>query len=329
MCVPPTTVKAAQAKAFAESGLTKDARLNLVKFPGLSFNPIGFLELPLFLVLAVVYRERFETRMLGPMFLFYLWKECVPMSVCLHRYFSHKGFKVGRVTQFVLYLGGCLASQVGQLIFLMAYFFPRFDFDAAARVDRALAPSDRSARAPRLDTISAIRRVPHPAPFALASEHPRDPIRHGHHSLAAPPRAGQTDTSRELFSHPSSSSSRRGCDDSRLVGYFPPAPTRPEPGSPCSPFASRVFAPPPPPLEPIPDHDGPTLDPSHPSLLDRVPPCGGRASIAAITRTATRPATRTPPSPSVNCTRGWDGRISPPARAPSVPVTTRSTRRIT
>lgn len=209
MCVPPTTVKAAQAKAFAESGFTKDARLNLVKVPGLSFNPIGFLELPLFLVLAVVYRERFETRMLGPMFLFYLWKECVPMSVCLHRYFSHKGFKVGRVTQFVLYLGGCLASQVGQLIFLMAYFLSRFDFDAAARVDRALAPSDRSARAPRLDSISAIRRVPHPAPFALASEHPRDPIRRGHPSLAAPPRAGQTDTSRELFSEPSSSS-RRG-----------------------------------------------------------------------------------------------------------------------
>lgn len=123
MCVPPTTVKAAQAKAFAESGFTKDARLNLVKVPGLSFNPIGFLELPLFLVLAVVYRERFETRMLGPMFLFYLWKECVPMSVCLHRYFSHKGFKVGRVTQFVLYLGGCLASQVGQLNIPHGVFF--------------------------------------------------------------------------------------------------------------------------------------------------------------------------------------------------------------
>ena len=34
------------------------------------------------------------------------------MSVCLHRYFSHKGFKCGRVTQFALYIGGCLASQV-------------------------------------------------------------------------------------------------------------------------------------------------------------------------------------------------------------------------
>ena len=34
------------------------------------------------------------------------------MSTCLHRYFSHKGFKCGRVTQFGLYILGCLASQV-------------------------------------------------------------------------------------------------------------------------------------------------------------------------------------------------------------------------
>ena len=69
-------------------------------------------ELPMFLALAWVYRAQFETKMLGPMFLIYVWKECVPMSVCLHRYFSHKGFKCGRVTQFALYIGGCLASQV-------------------------------------------------------------------------------------------------------------------------------------------------------------------------------------------------------------------------
>ena len=164
MCVPPTTVKAAQAKAFAESGFTKDARLNLVKVPGLSFNPIGFLELPLFLVLAVVYRERFETRMLGPMFLFYLWKECVPMSVCLHRYFSHKGFKVGRVTQFVLYLGGCLASQVGQLIFLSGVFF----FAIRLRRRRACCSSAGAERsigaraAARLDFRNPARSSPSP-----------------------------------------------------------------------------------------------------------------------------------------------------------------------
>ena len=112
MCIPPTSVKAAQAKAFAASGLVKDARLDLVQMPGTSFNPIGFLELPIFLTLAWVYRAQFETKMLGPMFLIYVWKECVPMSVWLHRYFSHKGFKCGRVTQFALYIGGCLASQV-------------------------------------------------------------------------------------------------------------------------------------------------------------------------------------------------------------------------
>jgi len=46
-----------------------------------------------------------------PMFAVYLWKECVPMSVCLHRYFSHKGFRCGRSAQFALYCLGCLASQ--------------------------------------------------------------------------------------------------------------------------------------------------------------------------------------------------------------------------
>lgn len=114
MCVPPTPVKVAQAKAFAASGLMKDDRLNVMRIPGTSMNPIGFAEGPIFLVLAWIYRAQFETKMLGPMFLIYLWKECIPMSVCLHRYFSHKGFKCGRVTQFALYIGGCLASQVSK-----------------------------------------------------------------------------------------------------------------------------------------------------------------------------------------------------------------------
>jgi hypothetical protein len=114
MCLPPTPVKVAQAKAFAASGLMKDDRLNVMRIPGTSMNPIGFAEGPIFLVLAWIYRAQFETKMLGPMFLIYLWKECIPMSVCLHRYFSHKGFKCGRVTQFALYIGGCLASQVSK-----------------------------------------------------------------------------------------------------------------------------------------------------------------------------------------------------------------------
>ena len=114
MCLPPTPVKVVQAKAFAASGLMKDTRLNVMRIPGTSMNPIGFTEGPIFLVLAWIYRAQFETKMLGPMFLIYLWKECIPMSVCLHRYFSHKGFKCGRVTQFALYIGGCLASQVSK-----------------------------------------------------------------------------------------------------------------------------------------------------------------------------------------------------------------------
>lgn len=109
--MPSPTVKAAQAEAFAASGLQKDTRLNLANLPGTSFNPIGFLEVPAFLVLAFALRADFERRMIGYMFVLYLWKECVPMSVCLHRYFSHKGFECGRGMQFLLYLGGCLASQ--------------------------------------------------------------------------------------------------------------------------------------------------------------------------------------------------------------------------
>ena len=142
MCIPPTSVKAAQAKAFAASGLVKDARLNVMKVPYTSFNPIGFLELPIFLTLAFLYRAQFETKMLGPMFLIYLWKECIPMSVCLHRYFSHKGFKCGRATQFALYIGGCLASQVRNKALL------RCHRDAAGST-----PDDR-ARVSLLDTGS-------------------------------------------------------------------------------------------------------------------------------------------------------------------------------
>ena len=33
------------------------------------------------------------------------------MSMCLHRYWSHKGFQCGRAVQFVLYVLGCMASQ--------------------------------------------------------------------------------------------------------------------------------------------------------------------------------------------------------------------------
>jgi hypothetical protein len=115
MCIDTPKEKAAvPAKPEAVGLPQKDTRLSYSTFgiPGLSFNPIGFLELPLLLVLAYTCRAHFRWGLLGPMFVWYLWKECVPMSTCLHRYFSHKGFKCGRVTQFGLYLLGCLASQV-------------------------------------------------------------------------------------------------------------------------------------------------------------------------------------------------------------------------
>ena len=120
MCVPPQApplskhakCMAASAKTLAAAGYKRDERLNVASIPGTSFNPIGFLELPIFLTLAFLYRAQFKWHLLGPMFVIYMWKECIPMSTCLHRYFSHKGFKCGRVTQFGLYILGCLASQV-------------------------------------------------------------------------------------------------------------------------------------------------------------------------------------------------------------------------
>ena len=66
-----------------------DAGMNLMSLPGTSFSPIGFMELPSFIVLAYVYRADFELRLLWPMFLLYLCKECIGMSVCLHRYAAH------------------------------------------------------------------------------------------------------------------------------------------------------------------------------------------------------------------------------------------------
>lgn len=116
MCVPPQSkhakAVAASAKILAAAGYKKDERLNLANVPGTSFNPIGFLELPIFLTLAFLYRAQFKWHLLVPMFVIYFWKECIPMSTCLHRYFSHKGFNCGRATQFGLYIIGCLASQV-------------------------------------------------------------------------------------------------------------------------------------------------------------------------------------------------------------------------
>ncbi|KAJ1462658.1 hypothetical protein M885DRAFT_162898 [Pelagophyceae sp. CCMP2097] len=93
--------------------LPVDARLNILfgHVPGFALNPMFLLELPLTLALSVVYRKQFQGALMAPMFALYFWKECVCMSMVLHRYFSHKAFSCGRVTQFALYWLGCLASQ--------------------------------------------------------------------------------------------------------------------------------------------------------------------------------------------------------------------------
>ena len=49
--------------------------------------------------------------MLWKCVLLYMCKECYSMSVCLHRYFSHKAFRCSRSVQFALSFIGCLASQ--------------------------------------------------------------------------------------------------------------------------------------------------------------------------------------------------------------------------
>jgi fatty-acid desaturase len=43
----------------------------------------------------------------------------IPMSVCLHRYFSHKAFETSRPVQFVLGVIACLAYQGGPLWWAM------------------------------------------------------------------------------------------------------------------------------------------------------------------------------------------------------------------
>ena len=76
---------------------------------------IGLIELPICIYLSIRFWDEFKVGMMIPMFLLYIWKECIPMSVCLHRYFSHKSFKCSRKVQFLLYLTACLASQKGPL----------------------------------------------------------------------------------------------------------------------------------------------------------------------------------------------------------------------
>ena len=90
-----------------------DKRLNLLFefLPGVQLSPLYLLQLPVFLCLAIAYRADFRPRLLGPMFALYLFRECFGMSLSLHRYFSHKGFRCGRGAQFALWWLGCMACQ--------------------------------------------------------------------------------------------------------------------------------------------------------------------------------------------------------------------------
>jgi len=99
------------------SHLPKDKRLNAVfdAVPGVSCCPFQIFEAPIGIALVIYYWSSMTWALSGYMFLLFCWKECVPMSGCLHRYWSHKSFKCGRATQFVLYLLACLASQAGPL----------------------------------------------------------------------------------------------------------------------------------------------------------------------------------------------------------------------
>jgi len=105
--------KLAKVWPNTHSHLPSDGRLNVLfnRVPGLTLNPMFLFEVPVAIVLGYLYRESFRWSLLAPAFALYFWKESIPMSVCLHRYFSHKGFQCSRGTQFVLYLVGCLASQ--------------------------------------------------------------------------------------------------------------------------------------------------------------------------------------------------------------------------
>ena len=109
----PTNRWAVQRFNPAHSSYPVDKRLNLLfeDLPGFQLSPLYLLELPIFAYLAYAYSGQFRMWMLGPMLALYLFREIFGMSLALHRYFSHKGFSCGRVTQFILWWLGCMASQ--------------------------------------------------------------------------------------------------------------------------------------------------------------------------------------------------------------------------
>lgn len=77
----------------------------------LLLSSLSYLELPATLVCVVRLARLFRPYMVWRCLALYLMKECYAMSVCLHRYFSHRAFRCSRPVQAVLAFVGCLASQ--------------------------------------------------------------------------------------------------------------------------------------------------------------------------------------------------------------------------
>ena len=231
------------------------------------------------------------------------------MSVCLHRYFSHKGFKCGRVTQFALYIGGCLASQVRR----KRPSSPRFTFTPAADVSRATTDAGRrrgieTRRGKRGGGLALHVRAGASEPLprrALPPPRARLPrVRQGFVQRQAVPRSAPkprknlsargTVTNETHFSD-----RRRQLDGEKVVSDDSSSPPL---------FLSLCL---------LSDH------------RCRARLFGGRASTGATTRTATRRRIRTRRWRSASCTRGWGGCTRPRARVRSGRATTRSTCRTT
>jgi len=99
--------------AASTASFPLDKRLNVMfeGIPGVQLSPLYLLEVPLAIYLGYRYWSEFRRGLLVPGFCLYLFREIYGMSLSLHRYFSHTGYKCSRLTQFGVWWLGCLASQ--------------------------------------------------------------------------------------------------------------------------------------------------------------------------------------------------------------------------
>ena len=85
-----------------QAHLPLDKRINVMfeGIPGVQLSPLYLLELPVALFLGWYYWAHFRLSLLAPGFALYFFREVYGMSLSLHRYFSHTGYKCSRLTQF-------------------------------------------------------------------------------------------------------------------------------------------------------------------------------------------------------------------------------------